>query len=96
MAVVVYFPPGGMTIAQYDGIVADLKAAGAYPAPGLLSHACFLDGDNVSVCDIWESAESFAKFGETLQPIMAKSGATPAEPFITEAHNYLVPEPARA
>jgi hypothetical protein len=96
MAVIVYFPPSDMTVAQYDGIVADLKAAGAYPAPGLLSHSCFpTEGGKLSVCDLWESEASFHKFGETMMPLLVKSGATPSEPFISEVHNFLVPEPAR-
>ena len=38
----------------------------------------------------------FRKFGETLQPILAKNGVNPGEPYISECHNFLVPELARA
>ena len=96
MAVIVYFPPSDMTTAQYDGLVESLKEAGAYPAPGLLSHACFEHDGKLSVCDLWDSAESFRAFGETMLPLLQKTGASVPEPFISEAHNYLVPEPARA
>jgi hypothetical protein len=96
MAVIVYFPPSDMTIAQYDGLVASLKEAGAYPSPGLLSHACFENDGKLSVCDLWDSEESFRAFGETMMPLLVKTGATVTEPSIMEAHNFLIPEPARA
>jgi hypothetical protein len=91
VAVIVYFPPGDMTTAQYDALKEELKAVGAYPAPGLLSHACFADDGKLSVCDIWESEESFRAFGETMIPLLVKTGATPVKPFITEAHSFLIP-----
>jgi len=42
------------------------------------------------VFDVWDSQESFDRFGETLMPIMAELGADPGEPRVVEIHNVIV------
>ena len=39
---------------------------------------------------MWESQESFEKFGETLVPIMAELGSDPGEPQVAEIHNVIL------
>jgi hypothetical protein len=39
---------------------------------------------------VWESQESFDKFGETLVPIMTELGADPGEPAVVEIHNMIL------
>jgi hypothetical protein len=44
----------------------------------------------IHVFDVWDSRESFEKFGETLIPIMAELGTNPGEPHVAEVHNIIV------
>jgi hypothetical protein len=41
------------------------------------------------VYDVWDSAESFEKFGETLMPILAQIGLDPGQPEIMPLHNMI-------
>ena len=45
---------------------------------------------NIEVFDVWESQESFDKFGETLIPIMNELGTDPGEPAVVEIHNMIL------
>ncbi len=44
----------------------------------------------IEVFDVWDSQESFEKFGETLVPIMTELGADPGEPYVAEIHNVIL------
>jgi hypothetical protein len=45
---------------------------------------------NIEVFDVWESRESFEKFGESLVPIMHELGSDPGEPAVVEIHNMIL------
>lgn len=94
MAVVLRFTPTGMTKAKYDECVKRLEKAGAGAPPGRLYHVCFGDPNNLRVSDIWDSRESFEKFGETLMPITEELGISPGEPEVIEVYNIIPGEKA--
>jgi len=89
MAIVLRFSDPGMTTAKYDEIVKRLEQAGAGSPAGRLYHVCFGDKENLRVSDIWDSRESFEKFGETLKPIMTDLGISLGQPEIIEVHNII-------
>jgi hypothetical protein len=90
MAIVMRFTAPGMTAAKYDEIVKRLEAAGAGAPAGRLYHVCFgEDKNNLHVSDIWDSKESFDKFGETLKPILADLGIEGDQPVIIPVHNTI-------
>ncbi|HET7462131.1 MAG TPA: hypothetical protein VFJ82_12820 [Longimicrobium sp.] len=87
MAIAVLFTPVSMNAAQYDGIIRRLQAVNAFPPPHLVSHTCFGAGDQLRVMDVWESRESFERFGQTLLPILQTAGVDPGAPQFFEVHN---------
>lgn len=89
MAVVLRFTPQGMTAAKYNECIKRLEQAGAGSPPGRLYHVCFGDKDNLRVSDIWDSMDSFERFGQTLKPILEELGINPGEPDIIEVHNII-------
>jgi hypothetical protein len=89
MAFVFRFTSPGLTAAKYDETVKRLEQAGAGSPAGRLFHVCFGDKENLKVSDIWDSRESFEKFGETLQPIMQELGVDVGEPEFIEVHNII-------
>ena len=70
MALGVYFSPKSMNTQQCDTCIRKLEAAGAGKPAGRLYHACFGGGDKLAVFDVWDSQQSFDRFGETLMPIL--------------------------
>ena len=89
MAVVLRFTPQGFTAAKYAECVKRLEQAGAGSPAGRLYHVCFGDTNNLRVSDIWDSTESFERFGQTLRPIMQELGIDPGEPDVIEVHNII-------
>jgi len=93
MALGFYFAPQSFTVEQYDEAIRRLQAAGAGSPPGRSHHCAFAGGaggGGLHVFDVWDSQESFDKFGETLMPILADLGADPGEPRVVEIHNVIV------
>ena len=90
MAISVYFPEANFTKKLYSEIVKRLEKAGAGTPKGRLYHVSFGEPDNLQVFDIWESQETFAKFGETLLPIMAEIGYQPPTPMFAPVNNIIV------
>jgi hypothetical protein len=91
MALGFYFAPKSFTSEQYDETIRRLEAAGAGSPPGRSYHCAFSGGSGgLHVFDVWDSQESFDKFGETLVPIMTELGADPGAPQIVEVHNIIV------
>jgi hypothetical protein len=84
-----------MTAAQYHEAVAALKKAGAQHPPGRHYHCCFGTSDKVQIFDVWDSKESFDKFGEVLLPILQKLGVDSGAPMVSEIQGVVVP-PAKA
>lgn len=89
MSLVLRFAPQGMTAAKYDEVIRRLEQAGAGSPAGRLYHVCFGDKNNLRVSDIWDSRESFERFGQTLRPILEELGIDSGEPEIIEVHNII-------
>ncbi|MCA1589147.1 MAG: hypothetical protein LC734_01905 [Acidobacteria bacterium] len=83
------FGPAGMTADKYKEVVKRLEQAGAGAPEGRLYHVCFGDTNDLRVSDIWDSRESFERFGETLRPILQEMGIKDVEPEIVEVHNII-------
>src|SRR6478735_5608531 len=94
MAIVVRFAPTGFTAAKYAETLRKLEQAGFGAPAGRLYHICFGDEDNLRVSDIWDSRESFEKFGQIVMPIVEGLGVQQSVPEIIEVHNII--EGARA
>jgi hypothetical protein len=90
MALGFYFAPESFTPEQYDEAIRRLDAAGAGSPPGRSYHCAFSGEGGINVFDVWDSQESFDKFGETLLPIMAELGTDPGEPQVAEIHNIII------
>jgi hypothetical protein len=90
MALGFYFAPKSFTVEQYEETIRRLDAAGAGSPPGRSYHCAFSGGGGLHVFDVWDSQESFDKFGETLVPIMTELGADPGEPQVVEVHNIII------
>ena len=89
MSIVIRFTSKNFTEAKYEETVKRLEAAGQGAPAGRLNHVCFGDPNNLRVSDIWDSRESFEKFGETLKPIMEDLGIESPETEILEVHNII-------
>ena len=87
MALALYFSPM-MTAQEYDTCIRKLEAAGAGTPAGRLYHACF-GTDKMAVFDVWDSQESFDRFGQTLMPIMKEIGVDPGQPQVMPIHNVI-------
>jgi hypothetical protein len=91
MALGMYFQPQSFSKERYDETLQRLEQAGAGSPPGRKYHFSFT-GQNggIEVFDVWDSMESFEKFGETLVPIMNELGADPGQPQVAEIHNIIL------
>ena len=89
MAVGFYFAPKSMSLEQYDDAIRRLEEAGQGKPPGRLYHIAFTERNALHVFDIWDSEESFEKFGETLMPILDELGIDPGPPHISPIHNII-------
>jgi hypothetical protein len=78
------------TAKTYAEVIKRLEKAGLGMPKGRLYHASFGKEDNLQVFDVWESQETFAKFGETLLPIMAEIGYKPPTPMFLPVHNTII------
>lgn len=65
-----------------------LDSPADWPVEGLLAHAAGQGPNGFRVVDVWDSEESFARFGETLIPILREIGVE-GEPEIYQAHTYV-------
>jgi hypothetical protein len=90
MAIGVYFPFPSLSTDQYEQVVRKLEAAGEGSPPGRTYHCAFSGGSGLHVFDVWDSQETFDRFGQALMPMLAEVGATPAEPQIAQVHNVIV------
>jgi len=96
MAIGVYFNFEGTTVEQYDDACRRLNDGqlmtklSDWPGGGCLEHAAWQEQSGaLNVFDVWESAEAFQRFGETLMPILAEVGIPQAEPHVVELHNFV-------
>jgi hypothetical protein len=90
MALGIYFAPQSFGREQYDEVLRRLDAAGAGAPAGRSYHCAFSGNGGLHVFDVWDSQESFDKFGETLIPIMSELGADPGEPQVAEIYNVII------
>ena len=91
MALGFYFKPQSFSSERYDEVLQRLEQAGAGSPPGRTYHFAFTGPEGgIEVFDVWDSQESFEKFGETLVPIMTELGADPGEPYVAEIHNVIL------
>jgi hypothetical protein len=91
MSLGMYFAPTGFTTDKYEEALRRLEAAGAGSPPGRQYHCALKAQDgSVNVFDVWDSHESFDRFGETLLPIMSELGTDPGEPMVMEVHNVIL------
>lgn len=90
MAVGLYFTPKGFSPDKYDEAIKRLEAAGAAAPPGRSYHVAFSGQEGgLNVFDVWDSQESFEKFGETLLPILGELGVDPGQPQVVPVHNVI-------
>ena len=89
MAYAYHFNPVSMNAAQYTECIARLDAAGASNPPGRRYHVAFGLPDHIQVYDVWESAEDFERFGQTLVPILTELGIDPGVPSVLEVFNVI-------
>jgi hypothetical protein len=89
MAIVIRFTSPGLTAAKYEETVKRLEAAGQGSPAGRLYHVAFGDRENLRVSDIWDSRESFERFGQTLRPILQELGVEGGEPEVIEVYNII-------
>lgn len=84
--VMVQFDFPNMTADKYDQIWKDLRSAGFENPTGLIHHAGAPTAKGLKVVDVWENAEKFKEFGQTLIPILNKHGIQEIEPVILPLH----------
>ena len=89
MAIAIVFTPHSMSTAQYDQCIQRLEQAGEGAPAGRSFHVCYQSGDQLRVLDVWDSRESFERFGQTLMPILQELGIDPGQPDISEVHNVI-------
>ena len=87
--IIVQFNIPGFTAQQYDQVWTELRNAGQSHPQGLHHHVGGQQGNNWLVVDVWESADAFNKFGQTLMPILQKIGVNTDQnkPVITQLYN---------
>jgi hypothetical protein len=84
--VMVQFDFPNMTSKQYDQVWEDLRAAGHENPKGLIHHVSAQTDKGLKVVDVWENADKFNEFGQTLMPILTKNGITPTQPIVSPLH----------
>jgi hypothetical protein len=89
MAIAISFTPVSMNAVQYDECIRRLQIAEAGSPHGRSFHACYGSGDQLRVFDVWDSMESFEKFGQRLMPILKDIGIDLGQPEVQEIHNLL-------
>lgn len=94
MPVVAVFEGPGFTQENYEESVRKLtgkervESPADWPVEGLLVHAAGQGPNGFRVVDVWDSEESFSRFGESLLPILQEIGVE-GEPEIYPAHSFV-------
>ena len=84
-----YFSPQSMSAAQYDDVIRRLEDAGQGNPAGRLYHVAFEGQGGLEVFDVWDSQESFDRFGQTLMPILEELGVDVGKPEVMPIHNVI-------
>jgi hypothetical protein len=74
---------------KYAEVMRRLDAAGAGAPAGRIHHTCYGDRRALRVTDIYDTAQSFEVFGQTLVPILAQLGIDVGQPEVVEVHNIV-------
>jgi len=95
VAVVAVFQSPSLTQERYEESVRKLTGGGNrlespadWPVEGLLVHIAGEGENGFRVVDVWESEDSFRRFGETLMPILQEIGVE-GQPEIYPAHTFV-------
>jgi hypothetical protein len=95
VAIVALFEAPGFTRETYEETVRRLTGGDGrlaspsdWPVEGLLAHAAGQGPNGFRVVDVWESADAFQRFGETLLPMLADLGVD-GEPEVYPAHTFV-------
>ena len=85
----------GVSQEQYEEFVRKLtggkermESPADWPVEGLLAHITGQGESGFRVVDVWESEEAFARFGESLMPILQEIGVQ-GRPEVYPAHTYV-------
>ena len=89
MAILMIHDVSDGALAECDQITKELEAAGHVNPPRRLSHVAARQGDGYLVVDVWESQEAFERFGQTLIPMLERSGGCVATPQYYPVHNTI-------
>jgi hypothetical protein len=96
MAIGVVFEFPGVTQAKYEEVVDQFMGRGRqfnkladWPVKGVLMHIAGPMQGGWRVVDVWESEESFRRFGEVLMPMAAKIGFPMTEPKIFPLFKFI-------
>ncbi|MFO0634783.1 MAG: hypothetical protein U0168_18215 [Nannocystaceae bacterium] len=85
----VRFEPTNMDAKTYAEVLRRLETRGMGTPPGRIHHASYGDAAALHVVDIWDTPESFGRFGEQLMPILAELGVHIGPPNIQPLHNVI-------
>lgn len=89
IAFLMEFP--GVTLAQYDAVVAETNPTGEVASGGVFHVGGPHDG-GFRIVDVWESQEAFETFlRERLQAALVKHGVAPPRVETWSVHNMLKP-----
>jgi len=83
------FEISGMTVAQYDAVIKDLKMNGNQHPDGRIAHLAAPMNNGWFVVDQWASVEKFSAFASILIPILVKNGVAPPNPTVMPLYNRL-------
>jgi hypothetical protein len=89
--IVVVFDDPKATSEQYDQIMQELEATGAGSPAGRLCHVAAPTAGGWYAVDVWESAEHFNRFAQTLMPLLQKRGVG-VQPQVYPCHNLIMRE----
>jgi hypothetical protein len=85
----------GVTQDQYEESVRRLtdgkdrlESVADWPVEGVLVHVAGQGENGFRVVDVWESEEAFARFGESLLPILQDMGVE-GRPEVYPAHTFV-------
>ncbi len=88
MAIIATFDSPTVTKEQYDAVIRDLEAQGLGAPEGRMYHVAGAGPNGWHVTDVWESEETFERFGQRLVPLLQKHGMD-IQPVVFPAHNVI-------
>lgn len=86
MSVAVHITPQHMTRADYEDLVAELKASGVHEPAGRLSHVAYGE-DEVRMFETWESADRFNAYRDDLLAALQSVGLDSADIEVQAMHS---------